>query len=237
MWRCFHLRNWKHPNHEMNGNGRGDCWAPNYMQPPLYCATGKLCQQKQATKFLLKQKNGRVWNSSLPSDIGSLILINGSWNSPRLPLPCGKNVAWSRQCHLRASQRTRLIGLLTTLQHKIHSSRMPVWNLRPSGNIPAAPSNGTFREIHRELLEEDSTVWCHVGKLQPKGFWLICLGSRGRKRDILGQWRYKANKVSRHKTHRGCGACPTKEPSRGYSATCSSYTGDAKHKPESLYLG
>lgn len=58
-------------------------------------------------------KNGRVWNSSLPSDTGSLIFINGSWNSPRLPLHCGKNVAWSRQCHLQVSRRTRLIGLLT----------------------------------------------------------------------------------------------------------------------------
>lgn len=35
-------------------------------------------------------KNGRVWNSSLPSDIGSLIFINGSWNSSCLPLHCGK---------------------------------------------------------------------------------------------------------------------------------------------------
>lgn len=160
-------------------------------------------------------KNGRVWNSSLPSDIGSLILINGSWNSPRLPLHCGKNVAWSRQHHLRESQRTMLIGLLATLQPQIHSSRMPVWDLRQSGNIPAAPSNCTFREIHREFLEEGSSVWCHVGKLQPKVFWLIWLGSQGRKRDILGQWRYKANNVSQHKTHHGRGARPPKEPSQG----------------------
>lgn len=160
-------------------------------------------------------KNGRVWNSSLPSDTGSLIFINGSWNSPRLPLHCGKNVAWSRQCHLQVSRRTRLIGLLTTLQHKIHSTRMPVWALLPSGNIPAAPSNCTFREIHREFLEEDSTVWCHVGKLQPEDVWLTYLGSQGSKGKFWDNEKIKLAKCVGTKMHCEGGVCPHEQPSQG----------------------
>lgn len=113
-------------------------------------------------------KNGRVWNSSLPSDIESLIFINGSWNSSCLPLHCGekKNVTWSRQCHMQVRRRT---------DEAYWPARYPpAWNPQHPGCLCGLSFTlGTnlmlLATVHSgkcsELSENNSAVWHHVGKL------------------------------------------------------------------------
>lgn len=159
------------------------------MQQSLYFRTGNPASKNNKLNFCWN-KNGGAWNSSLPSDIGSLIFINGSWTSPLLPL------LYEKKKKKEEKERKKTDN---TICMQTGGQTLPVPSLNSSMKSTAAVHSYldsiSFPELNwysQLVYMQRNTQWCFKGfcwchiihwkTFQPEGFWLICLGSCGGER-------------------------------------------------------
>lgn len=147
-WRCFYLIYRKHDT-----QGHEWIWMEGKNAEPLTkCSSLSTSEEANTASKNNKlnfcwNKNGRAWKSSLPSDIGSLIFINGRWNSPLLPLVYGEKERTDNTICMQAERQTLPVHSLTPAWNP-QQPLTPLYALFFSLNPCYAPSYCTFRGKH-----------------------------------------------------------------------------------------